>query len=754
MARQPVNTKPYIKHMEAYNNFAGGMNTTSASASLQNNEFQDLVNVDLSERGSARRRKGMSSQLRPSKNIIPKFARWTRPAGATINSDYSLTVTSGIAEVIVPILPSTAYFMSQSAGVFDITFLTNSNAEISSIHNPSSFITPGTAYKMRVRTYNTGTYTNLQCEKGTVQTAFAPSVYPEGIAQGYFRFFKTDGTMEEIVAISGKLYNANGEMTITGLASFQETRQIEAVQFKGKMYFATGTKLVEYDGTTAKVVEAYKPEALEALYIGTNGLADNPDQFISDSTSAYVQVTGITASKRYGVANTETVFTAYVAKPTDATVEYKWEYQVAGASEWTAWPLHTDYTANQKQFNFKVGTGDYSIRCLARKQGEADPFNYSEYQIPKYTVNETDQNKTENISTIHTCNRILVHWQRIILYGDTTNKDMIYVSDIDRPNYFPTLNTLRFENTRQEEITALVEFRDMLIAFTPNTIQALFGKSPQDFSRIMLSSSIGCIAPYSAEVMENYVVFLSNEGVYILKTLGYTEQRANVQKIDTKIDNIVPRHTDACGIIVDGQYQLTFPKEKKRLRFYYQDAVWTKDESEKLTFVRNYEWNGVYYGLTATGAVLKHDATKLDDDGYIYRDIYTFKDYDFSEPYSVKKLKELQIFISNYGQPINISVTIHIDGSAILTTDQSYAKVDESGNAVWVNADMPNLSLPAGTSLGSWVLGESPFGGAESQLCKMKLSGKGRRIQLEISHEEAKDHHILGLGFIFKSKGV
>jgi hypothetical protein len=53
--------KPYLKNMEAYNNFGGGLNTVTTNDNLKDNEFQDLVNVDLAERGSAKRRKGMDA---------------------------------------------------------------------------------------------------------------------------------------------------------------------------------------------------------------------------------------------------------------------------------------------------------------------------------------------------------------------------------------------------------------------------------------------------------------------------------------------------------------------------------------------------------------------------------------------------------------------------------------------------------------------------------------------------------------------
>ena len=59
MSRQPTNVKPYIKHMESYHNFSGGLNTVTTIENLKNNEFPDLSNIDLGERGSLMRRYGM-----------------------------------------------------------------------------------------------------------------------------------------------------------------------------------------------------------------------------------------------------------------------------------------------------------------------------------------------------------------------------------------------------------------------------------------------------------------------------------------------------------------------------------------------------------------------------------------------------------------------------------------------------------------------------------------------------------------------
>ena len=152
-----------------------------------------------------------------------------------------------------------------------------------------------------------------------------------GKGQGYFRYYRPDGTFKAIVAVEGKLISNGGDLPITGLPNgFQKDRSIEAVQWKDKLFIATGTELVEYDGMEAKVVEPYKPKPLEALYIGTNGLADFPDNYLEDG-EGLLAINGVIPSMRYGAANQPTTFTTFITKDPAEVVEYKYEY---GKKEW------------------------------------------------------------------------------------------------------------------------------------------------------------------------------------------------------------------------------------------------------------------------------------------------------------------------------------------------------------------------------------------------------------------------------------
>jgi hypothetical protein len=56
--RAGFNTKPYEKSMETYQNFAGGLNTTSVPDNMSDSELADMLNQDIGERGSLKRRHG------------------------------------------------------------------------------------------------------------------------------------------------------------------------------------------------------------------------------------------------------------------------------------------------------------------------------------------------------------------------------------------------------------------------------------------------------------------------------------------------------------------------------------------------------------------------------------------------------------------------------------------------------------------------------------------------------------------------
>lgn len=543
---------------------------------------------------------------------------------------------------------------------------------------------------------------------------------PKEKAQMYFRHYKDHVNYDELIAADGRLY-VNGKDA--GI-KFQKERFIEAVQWYQKSYIATGSGLYEYDGLTGvvKKVEPYAPEPLEALYIGTNGLAKNPDKFLSDGTGSTIQIAGVVFSERYGVMNEPFTITAYHIKPAEVELEYKFEYRYPFEAD-GVYHIGQDWSSSKEWTFVAEGEGDMQFRISARKKGKKT--SDAQYLVPKYTIKPAkDPNDIQpELSGIHSCNRILKHWERLILYGDTKNVNTIYISHLKRADYFPVPNTLHFETTRTEPLNIIVRYRDHLLAFTDSSIQALFGKSPSDYQRRVLNSAIGCIAPRGATVMDNYVAFLSADGIYYLKNVGYVEDKANVTKLDDKIATLVPKNArDAVATVFDDQLQFTFPSQKIRLRFYKAMGIWTYDESESLDLVEMVVYDNELYGQRTNGNIVRFSNDVYNDLGEIYEAVFETRYLDFGVPYHPKKLKELQILAKSFvdGQVANVKV--YIDG-----VRRVYEPLE--WEAEFVTPEEYNTFID-----------------------KLKVSGKALRVKIRVEHTLDEYIQFLGFGIIHKLK--
>jgi hypothetical protein len=585
--------------------------------------------------------------------------------------------------------------------------------------------------------------------------AMETPIHPTGVSQGYFRYYKTNGTYTEIVAISGKLYKNGVLLPITGLSSFQDTEQIEAVQYAGILYIATGTKLVQYEETlgipTCKVVDAYLPTTQEMTFIGTNALAADPEGHLQDTIGLVPSIDYVYPTKASGVVNTSISVKVYYTKITGES--YECAIQIQKASSTTDFPAPTTF-APRNNFALTipkgVGTvGDYVIRVSMRKVGTTQIL--SQYDLD-YKVDRIDLSKYKAAqSTVHQCTRATVYWNRLVLYGDKDNPSVIYISQVNTPNYMPSLLTLDFENPRRERLTQLLPYRNGLLAFTKTSTQLLTGSSPEDYKRSMLHTDIGCISSKGAAVMKNHVAFLSMQGIYILKTSSTTDDKATVEKIDNKVANLVPLDTNAVSLFHDGQYQIIFPSLKMRLRYYQELGAWTRDYSDKFDFTNMWNIDGTIYAQRSEMVYL-FDPSLYTDDHVIYTNSFESKAFSLSQPYHKKKLKEFHLLAAPKGQSMKSSVQIFADENIVTGGEEGYASVNADGEVVWNVEFEPNLDIPSGTTFGDWNLGASSFGAANYAKKDFRLTGKCLRTKMKLINDEPKENHVIGFAYVFKVK--
>lgn len=656
MARENINVNPAMKLFETFTDFTGGQNSEVANERLKPNEYVIMENVDLSSRGSVRRRTG--------------------------------------------------------------------------------------------------------------RTKLASNI--TGTAQGFF-FYYRDGqtTPDIIVAISGYLYHYNpgtGQLVkipITDGANtgwqFQSTLPIEAVQYKKDLFIATGTKLCEltYDTASssfkAKTVDPYKPTAMEVVGIGTNALASTPETWFQQEVGNEFKATGTTYNKTTVTVGQPVRVIGLVQVPQSKTPQYKFEYKASGASNWV---LLADWQDNLYYDWTPPGVGRYVTRVSVRDKDNTATQHTLAQDGAELKVFQTDEpTKVPDSTDIHSCRKIMLHWDRLLLTKDTKNPFNMYISDLSNPRYFPTVNSIPFDTGKREGITAMVRYRDYVVVFTKTTIHILTGKSPQDFKKTLVNDQLGCIADRSAMQMDNYIVFLSHEGVHILKPNIFFLDVMNVERLDTNIKSEITPSSDACGIVSNGQYYLCFPQEKKIYRYYYESNMWVKDVSTKLNIASFINYGSEVYNLDTTGVLYKQDKTVYKDDTDVYTLRVTSKYHDLSATFNQKKLKRLYVLArANLNSAVKYNVRVYADSQIVLTPDVGEAYVDTDGYTKWRVTTTPNMSFYAGTVFGSWVIGKAAFGSMEIAVGRANIRGKCRRVRISFEHAENVPCELFGYGMEFRLK--
>lgn len=592
-----------------------------------------------------------------------------------------------------------------------------------------------------------------------------------GNTQGAFFYYRHSEEYPDIImAVNGQLFvKENDSSTFSKITiydsnnnefTFQTSRTVEAIQYRHVMFVATGTKLVEleYDsGWKAKVVEPYTPTVMEAIYIGTNGLADNPDEYIQDGVSPTqnVEAIGIKPQYRTAAKNVPITMTAYINRPSGYTdpVEYKWEYKRSSDTEWEE---ITNFEADKRTVEISFDTAtNYDIRVTVRKENDSNNIQPTQvYVLTGYIVKDVeDRTSVMPVSGIHTCNRIVLHWDRVLLYGDTENPFQMYISDLQNARYFPVSNTINFDTGKQEPITTAVRFQNMLVVFTKTTIQTLVGKSTEDYERYQIHDGIGCIAGWSAKVVGNYIIFLSHEGVHALRPNPYRLDTMNVNRVDAQIKSEMPTDENACAVVTDSQYWLAFPDRKTIYRYYYEQGVWVKDQSENLDIIQFLLYGEDAYNVTKNGNLYIHDREVYTDAGVEYDlDIET-KLLDLSASFNYKKLKRIYILARHFPlHDVQMYVTVQADSSIVLSPDSGEVVIDDQGKVEWVHKTEPNFEFYTGTVLGAWVMGQSAFGQLTLSVQRATIRGKCRRVKVRFRGGAGKEFELFGFGLEFKLK--
>lgn len=380
--------------------------------------------------------------------------------------------------------------------------------------------------------------------------------------------------------------------------------------------------------------------------------------------------------------------------------------------------------------------------------------------------------------------RMLNIGDRLVLYSGNT----ILFSDLGKPDYFPNYNYVILSLIANDKIQRISYFRGSWIIFTKDSIYRMSGTfGNDDFKIVLINDTIGCYAPDSVRGINNSLVFLSRDGLYMLKQSFYMEGLENVEKVDKNIKGVIDIDLEHESLLYNEQYWLIqksnsvivntvkqyFNMEYKSKVFPYVVDIYAENPNE--ITISNGDLisihNGIFYkydvGYTD---FLPQGSLEADIPDYCYKVSIVTPNYSLGSPTHDKKFKN--IYVKTESESVfPIYVTIYLNNLVWKTPYEYAALINEFGEIEYREIlgvsditttvdDTNNLVLseeitPVELLEGAFVLGDSELGtiglGANKyQTHKIVTAGKGKSMALRIEQKTNAFFAITNLGILYK----
>ena len=388
-----------------------------------------------------------------------------------------------------------------------------------------------------------------------------------------------------------------------------------------------------------------------------------------------------------------------------------------------------------------VETAEYIIEDL-----ETTPTRLEDFP----TEEEPDRGGF-SLEAIWSANKVLEHFNKLIVYGSLEMPQTAFVSFPENTSYFPAKATLKFNTDLSEPIESIVPFTNILVVQSANRTWGLKGNSIAVFldtaARVVnenayqvfdINTSIGTIAPKSVRPVRNTLYFLSNEGIASLVSLYATDDRYNVKLMDRNIENIVPRDKDAIAIQHDNQYWINFPSTNQMFRYYIDKKAWVRDDFSHLTEFKGiskfYRNEGNLRFITKPSRILTDnyevyeayvDKSLATDFGLNVPSEFLTADLDQIMPFHEKRFKEVKLdfVIQNEYLP---------DLTAKPTEGSTAVKVDLNTYQHSFTADLKaNHSYKVAYPFGFYI-GQAPedgdYYGVNYEISNLTVTVKGKEL--------------------------
>ena len=325
---------------------------------------------------------------------------------------------------------------------------------------------------------------------------------------------------------------------------------------------------------------------------------------------------------------------------------------------------HMDYTVYQDKVYLLVNSKYYV---------------YNGTTIAEVTKDGVSDN---NLTTISKCKYIISKGEKIYASGNPDEPTALYYSQVGDATYFKTGDFRIFANSGDgDAISALHEYQNTVLVFKSKGIWKYEGVSAAvDAQFTKLNAESGTRSHRTVKNVQNYVLFLGNDGVYALKT---THTGIIVtEKLSSAIDDVIAKiqHHDSWWLdscvaeAYDGKYVLAYSKDATN-KVKNTEAVachvssglesgvmpWTTYSGLYISDMLRAINGTVYMGDSRKQEIFHFDKTKLSDRGVRIDYKVASKDYDLDSPIHIKKIRRGWLIFRQYEafeSTINLSVVV------------------------------------------------------------------------------------------------
>lgn len=280
---------------------------------------------------------------------------------------------------------------------------------------------------------------------------------------------------------------------------------------------------------------------------------------------------------------------------------------------------------------------------------------------------------------------LTVHKDRLYVSGSAFAPNMIWISDILNPYYFPSSLTLQTPPD-DDYITALHVYNDNLIIGRKNTIFALFGNTNRDdsayqYQLVQINCHTGMPNGYSANQVYHMLFFVGTDGnMYKLLPPSTVSDSLYTTKLNNTLDITLPPFNLKS---IDCMYALSVFDSKEDLWYIqigdhtlvynYQLMSWTRYNN--INAVRFYKRDNDVYFIMTTGSIYRLPSRSANQKYYdeIYDSFtgkvlklpvcayWTSRNMDMGQPARVKQFRDTYITsesFEDYSTTVNVKYEV------------------------------------------------------------------------------------------------